>query len=521
MNICFSSRCKNILIAAFSFIFSLLLYTTTASAQFKDLPQSEPYYPYINYLTCTNLLQGYPDGNFHPEDFITRAEMAVLLARASGLKGQIPAAPTFRDLGPDHWAYPIIEDITCAGLVKGYADGTFRPEEPVTRAEASALLLRLTKKPVPDMAIPNIVEDVIATHWAKKQIAVALDAGLFTLAAKNNFAPDAPATRAQVARGFALMLNIIPERIKVPLDCKLIPVKGEVSVKETRGEAHRVTAQTSCGAGETISIGHDSLADLNFPDGSGLRLESDTTLVIKEARGQSTILRDGSPGMVVDYLKLDLPNGRLFGILANTYLHRYEAGNTAAKNTQESGIKLAYASEGLPAGLTLAEIEGQEGNDFWWQTAFQEKVRVEVDMPFGVAGIRGTVWNNTVTPNASMTNVAEGTVQVTSNSHQSVTVLAGHSTSISSPTAPPSPPARMSTTEQMAWTEATPWVNQHANTIQNVAPVVTPPIPVTQQQTTQINDTTQPVLVAPVLPPLNQQSTQSITSITGNSGNSR
>ncbi|OPY58087.1 MAG: Cellulosome-anchoring protein precursor [Pelotomaculum sp. PtaU1.Bin035] len=188
-----------------------LLATASAFAAgpvFTDLPETDPFYPYVNYLVKINLIQGYPDGSFRPADSITRAEVAELLIRAGKLdEGRVPDTRTYGDVGPGHWAYATIERAAQAGLIKGYPDQTFRPEAPVSRAEACALLLRLANKQVPDTPLDETVTDIDPSYWAGRQIAAALQAGMFTMASDNSFEPEAQATRAQLARGLAIALN--------------------------------------------------------------------------------------------------------------------------------------------------------------------------------------------------------------------------------------------------------------------------------------------------------------------------
>jgi len=450
-----------------------------AGQAFTDLPESDPAYPFVNYLVKTNQIQGYPDGSFRPAGSITRAEAAALLVRAAKLDIQEPATgQTYTDLDPSHWAYPVVQTAARAGLIQGYPDQTYRPEAPVTRAEACALLLRLTSMPLPeDTTLDQTITDIEPTYWARQQIAVALQAGLITIAQKNSFAPEAQATRAQFARGLATILNIDPERNKTTLTGTLTPIKGKTTIIRSGQSPQEITATTTCEAGTTIKTGPDSRAELNFADGSGLRLDSNTTLTITEARGQTTILKDGTPGTVIDHLKLELTQGRLFGALASTYINKKTPGKTAsAKN-----IQLAYATKDLPPGLIIAEGETDSQDLQWWQEAFEEKVRVEVDMPWGVATVRGTFWMNQVGPGYNITSVVDGHVEVISNNGQSVTVTPGQTTTVTSPDAPPTPPEQMTPEEQQTWEEAGEWVEERATTIEQTAPVVTPPVPVEQQ----------------------------------------
>ncbi len=99
---------------------------------------------FINSLAKAGLVKGYPARSFYPDHFITRAEFATLVVRS--LEGKTlhetncGLSPLFRDLEADLWVAPFISRAVCQGLVRGYPDGTFRPGEYITRAEAAILL---------------------------------------------------------------------------------------------------------------------------------------------------------------------------------------------------------------------------------------------------------------------------------------------------------------------------------------------------------------------------------------------
>ncbi|OPY57372.1 MAG: Cellulosome-anchoring protein precursor [Pelotomaculum sp. PtaU1.Bin035] len=448
-----------------SFYPSTLSSSLADQTAFNDLQQSEKAYPYVNYLKIKNLIKGYPDGSFRPDESISRAEISVLLARACDLHRQRPAITTFKDVGPGHWAYDIIEAAAQAGLIKGDLDGFFRPEEPVTRAETSALLLRLIQRPLPAVTLPDFVRDVDSSHWALNQVAASLDAGLLTMAGNNCFEPDVPATRAQVARGLALTLNINPESTEFPLTSILTRVKGEVTLIKPGQEPKKITDETTCGAGSTIKTSPGGKAELRFTDGSGLRLGENTELTIKKAFGQSTILRDGSPGTMVKWLEVDLPRGRIFGALAATYFDRPTAAADSPgepKNTGDAAPVSAQQTENFPPN----EADSETRSPPWWSEAFAERVRVRIDTPWAVANIRGAVWMNEVRDDRQITNSVGGPVDVTS-AGQAVAVPAGQTTVITSPAAPPASPVRMPLEEQLMWMESKEWVYERASAIDN------------------------------------------------------
>lgn len=505
--------------------FSCIIPSVQATPQvFKDLTIGEPSYPFVNYLVKRNLLSGYPDGCFHPDGTITRAEITALLVKSQNISGFRPVASTFNDVGTEHWAYPFIEAAVHNGLIKGYPDGSFRPDNPVTRAEISVLILGLTREPLPPITPSKLIQDLNPDYWASKQISAALDAGLLTIADSNRCAPDAPVTRAQAARALAIFLNISPELIEVPLTGKLVPIRGSIIIKEIDKEPYQVTSNTDCGIGVRITTESDSNAELRFDDGSGLKIEANTELTIKSARGQSTILRDGSPGTVVDFLELDMPRGKIYGALASGYI--YDIDQQAA---DEQAINAYWPKPGTGSGEHLLALTGTFPLDLygatgksisseketlpWWKAPYSKRVRVQIDMPWGIAGIRGTFWMSEVASRQQITNVLDGTAEVTA-AGRTVSVDAGHKTVITSETTSSIVSTVMTQAEKEDWKNAGIWVEERATAIQAHAPVVTPPVPIEKQL---VPGTTGllPEIIVPPAPPVIDEVMKSLAETTG------
>ncbi|MCZ8511346.1 S-layer homology domain-containing protein [Paenibacillus filicis] len=97
--------------------------------------------PYILTAIDYGLIQGYPDHTFKPKNPITRAEIAAILTRSELLRVGGDAA--YKDVRGDYWAAKEIAAVSEAQLFGGYEDGTFRPEQKITRAEAASVIYRL------------------------------------------------------------------------------------------------------------------------------------------------------------------------------------------------------------------------------------------------------------------------------------------------------------------------------------------------------------------------------------------
>jgi hypothetical protein len=134
---------------------------------------------YIGYLEGFNVVTGYEDGLFRPQNYITRAEMAVMMAKAEGydISGYMSADEVdFPDVdeGYSNWAIKAIKYLTDRGIMEGYTDGTFRPNRPITRAETVATINRVLDGMEVEK-IEVIPSDVTDAHWAYNDIIFAMN----------------------------------------------------------------------------------------------------------------------------------------------------------------------------------------------------------------------------------------------------------------------------------------------------------------------------------------------------------
>ena len=113
----------------------------------------------ISTLSNMGILKGYEDGTFHPNAPVTRAEFAVIAARFSD--GAADDYATFSDVSNDYWASKEIAKAAKLGWIKGYTDGTFRPTNNITRAEVMTLVNRVLERGVDE---EGLMEDAI--QWA-------------------------------------------------------------------------------------------------------------------------------------------------------------------------------------------------------------------------------------------------------------------------------------------------------------------------------------------------------------------
>ncbi|WP_223869474.1 S-layer homology domain-containing protein [Paenibacillus sabuli] len=148
---------------------------------------------------------GYADGTFRPDGEITRGEFAVMLSRALELP-ELAASPAFDDADDiAAWALPHIASAQAAGLMGGYTDHTFRASRSISRAELAVIVARAAELDTAADAELGYVDAASIPVWALPSIAAVADAGLLKGKSGNRFDAAALATRAEV---LALMLRL-------------------------------------------------------------------------------------------------------------------------------------------------------------------------------------------------------------------------------------------------------------------------------------------------------------------------
>ena len=137
----------------------------TYTSKFPDVTDDAWYAQSVKYLTHIEIIKGYPDGLFRPDNPITRAEFATLI---SGFDKLAPSSRNnFSDID-GHWAVGYINSAATKGWVAGYPDGSFRPEANLTRAEIVTVINRMLKRGIELEDLPDWApsyNDIDETHW--------------------------------------------------------------------------------------------------------------------------------------------------------------------------------------------------------------------------------------------------------------------------------------------------------------------------------------------------------------------
>ncbi|XID93408.1 InlB B-repeat-containing protein [Paenibacillaceae bacterium WGS1546] len=165
----------------------------------------------IRRAVAAGIASGYPDGSFQPNRTVTRAEFAVLLAKALNLQGEA-GDPGFADaerIGA--WAKEAVARAVQAGILKGYQDGTFRPGAEITRAEMAVMIAgALGRKPEPNGAT-SFSDDRDIPKWAKGAVGETQRLGLIQGKGAGRFDPFGKTTRAEAVTVILKLLDTIDQ----------------------------------------------------------------------------------------------------------------------------------------------------------------------------------------------------------------------------------------------------------------------------------------------------------------------
>ena len=163
---------------------------------------------WLNTTDHTAYLSGYPGGTFGPDNSMTRAEVAQMFY-ALLLNKDVTITKTFSDVPADAWYATAVNTLASLGMVSGDPDGTFRPNDPITRAEFCVIALAFAYEP--DNAVCYF-GDVSRSDWFYTYVAQAASYGWIGGYTNGNFGPNDRITRAQVTTIVNNMLGRAADR---------------------------------------------------------------------------------------------------------------------------------------------------------------------------------------------------------------------------------------------------------------------------------------------------------------------
>jgi uncharacterized protein YdbL (DUF1318 family) len=173
---------------------------------FSDVAAGHWAKTYIDYLATKGIIGGYTDGTFKPEATITRAEFAKIAVIAGGYTlSTTSTTSSFSDVASSHWAIKYIETAKNQGIIGGYADGTFKPDAKITRAELAKIVVGAGKFTINKTG--TAFPDVAADHWAYDYVMTAKNLSIIGGYPDGTFGPAKNASRAEASKMVYEWLN--------------------------------------------------------------------------------------------------------------------------------------------------------------------------------------------------------------------------------------------------------------------------------------------------------------------------
>lgn len=161
-------------------------------------------------LAEQGIITGYPDGTFKPNNRMSRAEYAAVIYRLMGLKSSTGDSPSFTDVGSNKWYTKFVAELSDAGIINGFEDGTFRPNQEMTREEAFVILYRGMKDKLiiaSGTAEPKFTDGGKISLWAQEAAAALVKAGVIKGYEDGTLRPKNTITRAEIAAIAAYFLK--------------------------------------------------------------------------------------------------------------------------------------------------------------------------------------------------------------------------------------------------------------------------------------------------------------------------
>ena len=172
---------------------------TPWSSPFADVGEGAWYYEAVRFVQEQGLMNGCSDGRFAPEDTLSRSQLAQILFNKEGRPG-VNYLLDFSDLADDAWYTEAVRWAASQGIVSGYGDGTFGPDDPITREQLAVMLWRYSGSPAATDKELDFNDTDEISGYALEALRWAVENGILNGDGGGGIGPQDQATRAQAAQ---------------------------------------------------------------------------------------------------------------------------------------------------------------------------------------------------------------------------------------------------------------------------------------------------------------------------------
>ncbi|HEY8463479.1 MAG TPA: S-layer homology domain-containing protein [Bacillota bacterium] len=293
----------------------------------------------IRTLVAKGAIHGYPDGTFKPDQPITRAEFAKIIAKTFGYRASAKSSAT--DIA-GHWAADYIGATSEQKVMNNYSDGTFRPESRLTRGQMVTMLSRVlhlgTAQEQYNEEWPTSFSDVPPNHSSYRYVEIAQKLGILPTNYQNQFYPDQAATRAEAAWSVQALSQISVTKGKIT---SVDPDTGLVNIQGNGNEpllslitAETVILRNNATAPMDSLLSGDEATAIAVPSGE-----------VKFFKAYGKVTKNDLLSRISSYTKGNLKPEQISALLAGDW------------DTLKSDLQSGLYDKMVAMGLTPAEAE--------------------------------------------------------------------------------------------------------------------------------------------------------------------
>ena len=364
---------------------------------FSDVSESDWFYSSVAAVFDEGVMAGRPDGSFDPLAPLTRAETVTALSRVACASVGGEGETFFSDVSGGEWYAPYVGWSLSEGLASGYPDGTFRPDEPVTREELAAFVSRFlgymgAAAPSSGGVPGRFSDEDSVSPWAAPYVTELRDSGIFVGDENRRFNPASTATRAEASAVLSRLLPFV-SRMTVATEgaCDFV-IAGDTASAGVKDAAERLNYELDArfGAPPLELVEEGAAASRSFRLETGVAGFGEDGFEISVSGSTVSIRAETDDGLyrgVVRLFKDFSKDGalRVSSKTALTVYHEYPVGAVTVKGHDISEYTIFY-----PAGLTADAMTSVEDLSRYIKTVCGAEVPIREGEPEGLSIIVDT-----------------------------------------------------------------------------------------------------------------------------------
>lgn len=258
------------------------------------------------------LVNGYPDGTFKPDNNITRAEFMVIVNGAFGYKEK--ATVDYKDVTADAWYADAVAKAKAAGYFTGYADGTAKPDSPISRQETAVVIMKVKGLTQNESAAAKFTDAAGISQWSKGAIGATVTAGFMNGYPDGSFKANNPITRAEAVVALSKAMNKPAPTPEIPADDSKvydqagtygpatgsITVTGDVTIKAKDVILQNTIIEGDLTIDKAVGDGNVTLKKVvvkgnTYINGGG----TNSVYLIDTQTGKTYVIKDSGPVRIV------------------------------------------------------------------------------------------------------------------------------------------------------------------------------------------------------------------------------